>query len=114
MLRGILINPGTRELTEVEVGDGLQPYYDHLSTPEHKVDCFAIGYQWFNGDTLYVDDNGLLFPDLKVFKVEGQPLAGRGLILGSDEEGNSVDAKMPIHLLATMIEWTTLVTTGGA
>ena len=95
-MRGILINPWTKEITEVQVEEGLQAMYVLLSNPapEVRVDCFAIGFMWQNGDTLYVDDEGL-FKAQAFFSVNGQAQAmtGRGLILGSDDEGNSVDIK---------------------
>ena len=77
------------------------------------VTCFTSGYVWPNGDTLYVDDEGLLKPGMRLFGIrrpDGQPLAGNGLIIGSDKRGNSVDAKSGLVDIQTQLEWTRLVT----
>lgn len=50
-----------------------------------------------NTDDLFVDDEGLcnLTPETRFFVIEGdtQPLAGRGLILNHDKDGESIAAK---------------------
>ncbi len=113
-MRGILINPWTKEITEVDCGEGIQDMYRLLSNPlGPKVDIFCIGMNWPNGDCLYVDDEGLLKPGMRMFdigRVDGQPLAGNGLILGSDAEGNSIDAKIMLTELQTIVGWTNLET----
>jgi hypothetical protein len=61
----------------------------------------AIG----NGDIIYVDDEGLLKPLDWFFAVKGsrQPFAGCGLVLGSDEVGETVSAKITIQELKRRI-----------
>jgi len=114
-MRGILINPWLKEITEVDVSEDFRDIYRKLSNPlGPKVDCFCIGMNWRNGDTLYVDDEGLLKPGMRLFeigRIDGQPLAGNGLILGSDAEGNSVDAKILLTEVQTLVKWTNMVTT---
>lgn len=113
-MRGVLINPWTKEITEVQCGEGLEDMYRLLSNPlGPKVSVFCVGLSWPNGDTLYVDDEGLLKPGMRLFdpgRRDRQPLAGNGLILGCDDEGNSVDAKIGLVELQTMVKWTDLVT----
>jgi hypothetical protein len=48
-----------------------------------------------NGDCLFVDDEGLLKPLDWFFAVKGlhQPLAGCGLVLGADRDGETVSAR---------------------
>lgn len=113
-MRGILINPWTKEITEVQCAEGINDMYRLLSNPlGPKVDCFCMGMNWANGDVLYVDDEGLLKSGMRLFNIDrydGQPLAGNGLILGSDREGNSVDAKSMLTEIQTKVSWTNLET----
>ena len=113
-MRGILINPWFQSITEVECGEGIEDIYRHLSNPlGPKVNLFCIGMNWPNGDTLYVDDEGLLKPGMRLFNIDradGQPLAGNGLILGSDAGGNSVDAKFMLTEIQCKVAWTNLET----
>lgn len=112
-MRGILINPWTREVTEVEVAEDYRDIYRHLSNPlGAKVDCFCIGMNWPNGDVLYVDDEGLFKSGNRVFdigRIDEQPLSGNGLILGSDNAGNSVSAKSLLTEIQTEVKWPDLM-----
>jgi hypothetical protein len=58
-----------------------------------------------DGDVIYVDDEGLLKPLDWFFAIKGghQPFAGCGLVLGSDEDGESVSAKIALHELKRRI-----------
>lgn len=58
-------------------------------------------------DSIYVDDEGLYVEDQKFFKLQGygQPLAGRGLVLGTDEEGDSTDCVSTLEQIQDMVEW---------
>jgi hypothetical protein len=58
-----------------------------------------------DGDVIYVDDEGLLKPLDWFFAVKGghQPFAGCGLVLGSNDEGESVSAKIALHDLRRRI-----------
>ena len=49
-----------------------------------------------DSETLYVDDEGLYAENQRFFRWDGyhSPLAGRALILGTDEEGESIDTDM--------------------
>ena len=113
-MRGILIDPWLKQITQVEVSEDFRDIYRKLSNPlGPKVDCFCIGMNWSNGDTLYVDDEGLLKKGMRLFEIgrlDGQPLAGNGLILGSDAEGNSIDAKSLLVEIETTVSFTNLVT----
>ena len=59
------------------------------------VDCFTcVG---LGEETLYVDDEGLINGTENFFQMEGlQPLAGNGLILGTDAEGESIGTEMEV------------------
>lgn len=108
-MRGILIDPWLKQIKEVECGEGIEDIYRLLTNPlGSSVDVFCIGLSWNNGDVLYVDDEGLLKRGMRLFD-PGRPLAGNGLILGSDNEGNSTDAKLLLAEVQCLIKWTDLV-----
>jgi len=61
---------------------------------------FSIPVSYENGDGLYVDDEGLMHPEIVgYFTMKGweYPIAGNAIILGSDEEGESKDCKTDIE-----------------
>jgi hypothetical protein len=65
----------------------------HESMP---VDCFTCAYSDLLqlGEAIFVDDEGLFKQPDRFFKFAGyeQPLAGKGLILGSDTNGETKGA----------------------
>lgn len=85
-----LIDPEQRTVAPVTLTQqptALQEIYRHL-------DCQIISSAHLDdGDTIYVDDEGLLGgPVMQFFGIKGvgQPLAGRGLVVGIDADGNDV------------------------
>ena len=90
-MQAILIDPFKQEIHPVE--------YSGDYTEIQKL----LGCKWFtcayppnlNGDVIYVDDEGLYVEDQRFFMIEGypHPLAGYGLLLGTDDEGESVRPK---------------------
>lgn len=93
-MKAILIDPFNVSVTEVEHNGDYKHIYTLLSHPEHPVTCFTVvGIE--NDDAIYVDDEGL-FKEPKHFFIWNtypQPLAGRGLILGTNADG---DSKSPV------------------
>jgi len=99
-MKALLIDPVRHTVTEVEHTGNYRHIYELLSDKlnELEVDTFtAVGLQ--NGDAIYVDDEGLLKDPRYFFEWRGyaQPLAGRGLILGTDEEGGSIEPKTTLE-----------------
>lgn len=85
-------------IREVQITKGaICDYYYQLSEPGlHEVSTFTsvyLGYADENmaDDTIYVDDDGLLNHAHGWFVLRGypQPLAGKGLVLGTTRSGNS-------------------------
>jgi hypothetical protein len=59
-------------------------------------------------DSLYVDDEGLFVSEYKgafYFNNFPQMLFGNGLLMGSDEEGESVDVKSTIEEIKNKIKY---------
>ncbi len=105
-MRAILIDPFARTVTEIDHDNtSYRNIYPVLSHESMEVECFTVATVLPNEDSLFVDDEGLLKDCQALFLFDGvkglcegypQPLAGKGLILGADEEGKSVDAKTPL------------------
>jgi hypothetical protein len=58
-------------------------------------------------DILYVDEEGLLHGENLFFKIDGfpQPIAGNGLILGTDEEGDNNDCETSVGIVSQCVEF---------
>lgn len=101
-MRAILIDPFAREVREVQIGEGLQPIYDQI-----KADCFTVVGLGL-GEGLFLDDEGLFRSKQEYFALGGTGtpvLAGRGLILGSDSEGESVDSRLDVERVRALVRW---------
>lgn len=97
-MKAILIDPFNETVTEVEHNGDYRHIYELLSHPEHPVDCFTVvGIE--HNDAIFVDDEGLLKDPKHFFVWEdyAQPLAGRGLVLGTNDEGDSISPKSKIE-----------------
>lgn len=89
----ILIDVAARDIRAVE--------YDSTSGLQALVGGFiSIARSWPNGDTLYVDDEGLFKSKHGLFRISGleQPLAGNGVLVGAetyDDEGEYTGTAPP-------------------
>lgn len=92
-MKAILINAKTKEVKEIEIGKDYKEIYKHL-----ECQYFTIGTYLDKQDAIFVDDEGLMNGTDEFFTFEGahQPFAGNGLIMGSDDEGESTDCKIQI------------------
>lgn len=87
-MKAILIDPFTRSITEVEYSGNYQQIYDLIDA-----ECFDVARINKHGDGIFVDDEGLLHDKEQCFFLHEDypmPLAGKGLVLGCDDEGESV------------------------
>ena len=87
-MKAFLIDPFKREITEVEHnGDYTQIY--------ELIECRTFDAVYLDdGDCIFVDDEGLFAAKRAMFKVGHSNLANKGLVLGSDKEGETVAAKI--------------------
>lgn len=100
-MKAILIDPERKSITEVEHDDSLEDI--HL-----LVDCSTIDAVRIDGrDVIYVDDDGLYVK--KHFFTFGHslsPIAGKGLVLGTDHDGYSIaPEKATVESLERDIHW---------
>lgn len=106
-MRCILIDPDHRTMSYIDIDENqskLEQFYQHM---ECSLITSPIDFQ--NGDTLYVDDEGLFYvnPDTTFFRFRGyhHTLCGKGVIVGIDQHGNSVDCSTTIEELQQLVEF---------
>lgn len=107
MKKGILIDVQNRQVTEVQIEDGIESIYEQIKCD--TFDCVQIHEE----NDVYVDDNGLLnLTDKSMFfsyKGYPQPLSGNGLILGIDHEtGESIDTTLTIDEVKKNVKFLSL------
>ena len=90
-MKAILIDSINKEVKEVEIGKGIDEMYKFLNCQ-----CFTIATYLPKDDAIFVDDEGLMNGTdvFFTYEVAHQPFAGNGLIMGCDDEGESVDCKI--------------------
>lgn len=103
-MKGYVIDPEQQTITEIEHnGDYRQIYelIDNGGSPFCTVRISAAN------DIIFLDDEGLLKDPEFFFCVSGyaQPLAGKGLVLAIDDEGETVAARISLEALTDMISF---------
>lgn len=109
--RAVLINVDVRDISEVYINDGIQEMYRAIGC-----DVFtAVTLTRWHGtryprETLYVDDNGLS-SNKPFFLIDSypQPLAGNGLVLSTDEAGESISTELSVDCLRRKVSFATRV-----
>ena len=108
--KGILIDPFTKTVKEIQVPN----HWTEISKAIGGEDVTFTSAPILDveNESLYVDDNGLVVDDLTKQKFiylmnlsPDQPMAGKGLILGMDEEGEAADTKITVEEVEKQIEW---------
>ena len=94
-MKAILIDTKNKEVREVEHDDTLKNIYE-------LVGCSTFDVQRIdNINSIYVDDEGLFVNSQRYFKYQGDlnsiDLAGNGLVLGVDHEGNSISPTLTLE-----------------
>lgn len=94
-IKVIKVNATAHTVTEVEIEDTLEAYYREIGC---ELITAAYPKSLTRGDCIFVDDEGLLHEPKPFFMYTGypQPLAGNGLIVGVDEDGNTVSPKITL------------------
>ena len=112
-MRSIIINPYDRTISEIDHDGDLRTMYETIK-------CDGVGMVRVNrradgsGDVLWLDDDGLLIEGKPIFIWEGykHPLAGIGLIMGVNDEGENAPAGIALNSVREQVRWTELETTG--
>lgn len=104
-IRGILIDPHSKTISVVPI-EHSAAYRGICTLIDAPLIC-TVNLNGPNRETLFLDDEGL-FEEGQEFFALGEypyPLAGKGLILGTDEEGESVSSQFDVRLLVTAVRW---------
>ena len=102
-MRAILIDPSTQTITEVDYNGDYKQIYTFIDAA--SFDCVQLN----ESDTIYVDDEGLLndaVSRISMFRVDGDNpayLAGKGLVLGTNEEGESIGTELSLVALSNIV-----------
>jgi phage-related protein len=104
MRKAIKIDSEKRIIEEVEIGDSFQDLYPAIG---NNCSTFTVPMYFDNGDALFCDDEAHLRPD----QIKGgfimigwsYPIVGNGIILGTNEEGESTDYASSIESLQTKV-----------
>lgn len=95
----IKIDVEKQSVYEVEHDGSLKSIYKLLGA-----ECFCIGATFENRDVIMVDDEGLLHDSIGWFQLKPgtQPLAGNGLVCGTDDNGDTVPPKVTLAFIKSI------------
>ena len=102
-MKAYLIDPIKEEISIVDYNGDFKQIQELI-----EADLFDIVYPFKNQDAIYVDDMGLMkqvnfYFQIKYDNGRNQDLFGLGLVLGVDDEGNSVEPKISLETLKDKI-----------
>lgn len=100
-MKAILIDARNKEVSLINTTGDLGATYTALN-----VDMIQVGYyDDNNGDTLYVDEEGMLNGTDYGFKLFGQTFYGSGILYGSTIDGENCSVKTDIkNIKPTFVE----------
>lgn len=100
-MRTILIDPETRTIQVHEFTGNYQKIQQTIGCS-----CFTtLNLGGETNDSIFVDDEGLLKGSGFVFTLNGHPLVGKGLIMGCDDEGESIGTTVDMSEVRAAIQW---------
>lgn len=91
-MKALKINVTDKSVQEVEI-ENAKDIYSHIG---NNCRVFAVPYIFENGDALYCDDESLLNdtpPNCFMLSDFYYPLVGNAIILGTNDDGESIDVK---------------------
>lgn len=101
-MKAFVIDPFTSTITEHEYNGNYREIY-----ALGDFDCFDLVTINTEGDGIFVDDEGLFKQEQSFFSVTGgyQPYAGKGVVLGSNDMGESVSPTVNLEWLQRNINF---------
>ena len=87
-MKAIHINPFNQTIKEVDILGNLEDIYVLLGC--RTMDAIDID----ESNVLYIDDEGLLKDKQRYFNINERNLAGKGLLMGFDDEGDTIDTTL--------------------
>ena len=100
-MKAYLIDPFLESISQVEYDGHYRSIYDLIQAP------LFTRLRLDDHDVIYLDDEGLYRENQRYFLLQGynQPLAGRGLVVGIDEEGGDDIPEASLDDLRSRISW---------
>lgn len=100
-MKAYLLDPVEHTFCEVEYSGNYKDIYKLLSWEENPVSCFTCVQLNNQEDMLFVDDEGLMKNPTHwiLHQKSWARFAGKGLVLGTDEEGRSVEPTVDLEWL---------------
>ena len=101
-MKAFLIDPAAKTVTEVEYSGDWKDIY-----PLTDCDCFTT-VDIDGQNTMFLDDEGLLKghrDDFFIYGWDCPPLAGKALVLGYDEEGETVAPTVTLEEIVSKVVW---------
>jgi hypothetical protein len=104
-MKAILIDPFEQTVKEVDYSGDFRDIYKLIDA--ECFDCARIK----GTDGIFVDDEGLLNAPTHFFEHSEypSPLAGKGLIVGCDEEGESADCKTTLDEVKAKVTFSNIL-----
>jgi hypothetical protein len=97
-MKAILIDTNVKEVREIDITGDLGSLYSAIGCDliESVYAPVLVG-----DDVMYVDEEGLFKSDIPMFEFAGglQPFAGRAIIIGNDDNGESSDVQTPLSII---------------
>lgn len=106
--KALFIDAKSQTISEVKIGRGLQDVYTMIGGECQLVETAFYGK---DGDWCVVDEEGLFHSHETGFAVMGDDgemlnvFVGSGVMMGADEEGDTVDVKTTVEELSKRIQW---------
>ena len=98
MKKAIKINVEKKTIEEIEISDGINSISKEIG---NHCQYFCCPFIFDNMDSIYADDEALLrIDDIQGgFKMENwaYPIIGNAIVLGTDDEGDSINYKSDIN-----------------
>ena len=99
-MRVILVNPFDETVKEAVYGGDYREIYDLIECRTFDVVSLS------DADDLYVDDEGLLVEgNQRYFSWSGRNFAGKGLIMGHDDEGETTATTYDLQEVIDRVEF---------
>lgn len=114
-MRAVLIDPAKRTVSELTLLANT-PFQSRgkrskilLTEMYGLLDCTMVDAVHFNGTNhdVWVDDEGLFVNEQKFFMLSDfpNPLPGRGIVLGHDASGNTIDCALSLEDVQRRTHW---------
>ena len=98
-MRVILVNPFDETVKEAVYGGDYREIYNLIDCRTFDVVSLS------DADDLYVDDEGLLKDENRYFSWGGRNFAGMGLIMGHDDEGETIETTYDLQEVVDRVEF---------